>query len=40
LPIRKNELDNNKPYQPLDEDDDSSPAVKILDVEYYETEEE
>ena len=29
LPVRKYELDNNLPYQPLDEDDDSSPAAKI-----------
>ena len=40
LPIRKYELDNNQPYHPMDEDDDSSPAVKMQDVEYYETEDE
>jgi len=37
--LRQIELDNNIPFDPLDDDEETSPANKIFEVECYETEE-
>jgi hypothetical protein len=39
LPLRKLEIANNTPFDPMD-DEDVSPAAKTIEIECYETEEE